>query len=137
LKDLFNEAEADPDSFPCCNNGLHCYFFEGIKIVKCSKTGEIKIFNTHKGGQFYKELSDEELTCLYRHGWKRGCFVIILKSNRRKIEAIEAQLRTLPKTNGNENLIKKLIETKKKRIEFGQSVWARRNYYLNPHEITK
>lgn len=101
LEELFNQAVLDHlatilDS-PCCEARM----VYGCKIIKDKETGHITIFNTTKGGDFYKELLDHEVDIFHAFGWREGVYIISLDNYKRKLDKIEKLIRK--EMNGRQN----------------------------------
>ena len=60
LQDIYSQANSDNNiakiDSKCCNSVVS----KGVKIERDIQTGEIVIYNTHLGGDFYREIESNE-----------------------------------------------------------------------------
>ncbi len=73
----------------------------GIKITKDNHSGQIKIFNTSIGGDYYTELSISEYVSFSTLGWRGGCYELTLANCKRKLSMIENKIKS--EINGKQN----------------------------------
>lgn len=102
LKQIFDEAFADRDAVTLNGVGYLGRLSMGFKIVKDEKTHDVKIFNTHFGGDNYKELTFEEYFIVQDKGWKCGIITLSLSTLESKIKSIRVKLNENPKKNSEE-----------------------------------
>ena len=93
LEHIFQESVEDFESAILDSMDYEARLLRGIKIVKDNETGEVVIFNTTKGGDYYKELGDNEYNLFLENGWKIGVYVISLSNYRRKLVSIERRIK--------------------------------------------
>jgi hypothetical protein len=108
LEQLFNQAVLDHMSTildsPCCEARM----VYGCKIIKDKDTGSYVIFNTTKGGDFYQELTDQEMEIFYAFGWRIGVYAISLENYKRKLGTIEQLIRKEMNSRQNPKIITSL-----------------------------
>ena len=68
LKDIFYEAEADRGSRSLRHYTADGIIGLGILIEYNKKTQDIKIQNTTIGGDYYKEITDDQYEIFYEYG---------------------------------------------------------------------
>lgn len=90
LNKLFREAELHPTSARIVTPTSVAYIFAGIKIEKDNETGEIIIYNTRKGGDFYKELSKVEYRMMFMVGFGVGACNIAMVNAKRSLDRVQA-----------------------------------------------
>lgn len=94
LMDTFNQAGKDADSAPLTGIEYIGYIGSGVKITKDINTNEVHIYNTHLGGDYYREISKSDYLFFLENGWKLGVIHIALYNcnakllvNQRRIDA--------------------------------------------------
>lgn len=92
MEKIWNEAQADLFSTRLATMESVSYIRKGIKMEK--KDGDIKIYNTKFGNDFYTELTDEEYEIFLLRGWKIGCYMMSLKNCKRSLETISKKIVT-------------------------------------------
>lgn len=92
MEKIWNEAQADLFSTRLATRESVSYIRKGIKMEK--KDGDIKIYNTKFGNDFYTELTDEEYEIFLLRGWKIGCYMMSLKNCKRSLETISKKIVT-------------------------------------------
>jgi len=93
LEYIFQESVKDFESAILDSLDYEARLLRGIKIVKDNETGEVVIFNTTKGGDYYKEIEDGEYNLFLENGWKIAVYVISLSNYRRKLVSIEQRIK--------------------------------------------
>ena len=93
LEYIFQESVEDFESAILDSLDYEARLLRGIKIVKDNETGEVVIFNTTKGGDYYKEIEDGEYNLFLENGWKIAVYVISLSNYRRKLVSIEQRIK--------------------------------------------
>jgi hypothetical protein len=92
LEYIFQEAVEDRETGNLDGLEYKARLLRGIKIIKDNETKEVVIFNTTVGGDFYKEITDEQYNLFFDNGWKIGVYVISLSNYRRKLVSIERRI---------------------------------------------
>ncbi len=101
LQDVFNQANSDYNTAKinskCCNSIVS----KGVKIQKELETNQITIYNTHLGGDFYKEIDTNQYHIFERKGWVYGKYFISLCNYRTKLDVIEKRIKNEINTRKN------------------------------------
>ena len=115
MHDIFRQALQDPYATRMESKNTIELIVYGIKIIK--EGNNIKIYDTHKGGEYYKELTPKQYNIFRVKGWRGGVYDVRLKSYQEKINHLEKKI--VDEINGrkNENQLKHLKETKQRIIE--------------------
>lgn len=92
MEKIWNEAKADLFSTRLATRESVSYIRKGVKME--NREGDIKIYNTKFGNDFYTELTDEEYEIFALRGWKVGCYMIALKNYRRSLERLSKKIIT-------------------------------------------
>jgi hypothetical protein len=96
LHEIFEQAEADKSSITLDSPPFKGRLLYGIKIMGCyrvkTKTHEVTILNTQKGGNRYEEISSDEYQIFQSFGWKYGVYVLSLSNCRLKMDKIKKSL---------------------------------------------
>lgn len=92
IEQLFEQAKNDLFTTPLTTRDSVSYIRKGIKMEK--KDGEVKIYNTKFGNDFYTELTDTEYEMFLLKGWKIGCYMMSLKNCKRSLETISKKIIT-------------------------------------------
>ena len=74
--------------------------------MKDLETQDIKIYNTHRGGDYYVEISDDEYYEFLEKGWRFGVYVVSLSNYRQKLEVVKDTIKNL----ANNKATKKQLE---------------------------
>jgi hypothetical protein len=109
LEDIWNQSLEDSYSAKLDADGYESRMVYGIKIVRDTESGEIEIFNTMKGGDYYQPINPQEMEVFNNNGWRYGVFVVSLSNYRTKLNAIQERIKR--EVNGS-NSAKKLEEYK-------------------------
>ena len=86
MRKVFEQAQQDVMSTRLVTSESVSYIKKGIKIE--SKGGEIKIYNTKFGGDFYKELTKEQYELFSLNGWKVGCYMMAISNYKVSLQRI-------------------------------------------------
>jgi len=78
----------------------------GVKIQEFDDG--IQILNMGKGGDYFKECSDEEYDFFYKEGWRRGCTQVSMSNCLHKLSIIESRIKTELNTRKNDKHIQNL-----------------------------
>ena len=68
----------------------------------------IQILNMGKGGDYFKECSNEEYDFFYRDGWRKGCTQVSMSNCLHKLSIIESRIKTELNTRKNDKHIQNL-----------------------------
>ena len=78
----------------------------GVKIQEFDDG--IQILNMGKGGDYFKECSNEEYDFFYRDGWRKGCTQVSMSNCLHKLSIIESRIKTELNTRKNDKHIQNL-----------------------------
>ena len=84
----------------------------GIKIVKYDEDDSIVIYNTSKGGDYYRELTEEQYDMFFKQGWKVGVLKMALERYTNKLTLIEKKIKEEINGRNNANYLNFLKETR-------------------------
>lgn len=129
--ELFTEALQDVNATPCDGKEYLGRLFLGIKITRETKTKQIRIYNTHLGGGFYKELTPDEIEYFRIFGWSLGVFHMSLKNTKHKIDTATYALRELGDSKKHAKLIEEITAHKAELQERYNSILCRKRNYIN------
>jgi hypothetical protein len=105
LKDIIQQALNDDYSSNTSSRYNQSRIIYGIKIVEDSITKDIQIYNITKGGDYYKEINEEEYNIFLKKGWRYGVYVLSLNNIRTRLDNVESYI----KEEVNGRLSKKAI----------------------------
>ena len=106
IEDIWKQAEQDGMSAKTMMPKGECILGMGVKIQKFNNN--IQILNTAKGGDYFKELSDDEYELFFEDGWKIGAINLALSNYSYKLNLIEQKIRTEVNTRKNDKHIQNL-----------------------------
>ena len=92
LKEIWEMAKEDSFTAALDFQGHEARLCYGIKIVYDISTKTITLFNTAKGGDFYQELSKDELDIFKANGWRAGVYLIALDTITEKLDLLEVKI---------------------------------------------
>lgn len=115
MHDTFKEALADPYATKMESSDTTEIIVYGIKLIKEGHT--IKIYDTHKGGEYYKELTPKQYDIFRVKGWRGGVYEVRLKSYKEKLEYLEKRIVDELNGRNNENQLHNLKQSKQRIIE--------------------
>ena len=101
LKEIFKQAKADEFSAVLDGEEFEARILSGIRIEQNINTADTIIHNTTIGGDFYKEITDDEYEVFYQKGWRYAVFVLSLSNYRRKLKMIEEKIKREVNTRKN------------------------------------
>ena len=105
-KDIMNQALEDPKSIKNVLPKGVSVIGRGVKIQQFDDG--IQILNMGKGGDYFKECSDEEYDFFYRDGWRKGCTQVSMSNCLHKLSIIESRIKTELNTRKNDKHIQNL-----------------------------
>lgn len=106
LIDIWNQAEDDINSAPTQMPKGESILGAGVKIQKFGN--HIEILNTAKGGDYFKELDEDEYKFFFKDGWKMGAINLALSNYSFKLDLIEQKIKTEVNTRKNDKHIQNL-----------------------------
>ena len=99
LKDIWEEALQDSYASTLDGSSYESRLVFGIKIVYDHDTDSVSIWNTSRGGGFYKEVT--KLDPFFEKGWRYGVYITALDNYRFKLNKIEQSMKN--EINGKKN----------------------------------
>ena len=105
-KDIMIQALEDPKSIKNVLPKGVSVIGRGVKIQQFDDG--IQILNMGKGGDYFKECSDEEYDFFYRDGWRKGCTQVSMSNCLHKLSIIESSIKTELNTRKNDKHIQNL-----------------------------
>ena len=96
--------------------------FKGVKII--NQDGDIKILNTKKGGDFYKEVTEQQYQNFFELGFRQGAYRVAIDNYMHSLSTLTYKIRDEISHRNNQkhylalkvmrqNLMNKITETKK------------------------
>ena len=104
--DIMKQALEDPKSIKNILPKGVSVIGRGVKIQEFEDG--IQILNMGKGGDYFKECSDEEYDFFYKEGWRRGCTQVSMSNCLHKLSIIESRIKTELNTRKNDKHIQNL-----------------------------
>jgi|TARA_R110000765_G_scaffold51726_8_gene104397 hypothetical protein len=101
LNDVFEEAVNDHASRRLNGSDEDAMLSCGIKIVRYHEDDNIEIYNTAKGGDYYKEIEEDEYNLFFDNGWVAGVCKMSLKKYKERLETIKNKMKD--EINGRNN----------------------------------
>ena len=101
LADIWYEAKQDNYACKLDSDGYSARTLFGVKIVFDNTTGKVSLYNTTRGGDYYKELDEMETGFFLKGGWRYGVYNVALQNCIFKLGKIELSMRT--EVNGKRN----------------------------------
>ena len=105
-KDIMTQALEDPKSIKNVLPKGVSVIGRGVKIQRFDDG--IQILNMGKGGDYFKECSNEEYDFFYRDGWRKGCTQVSMSNCLHKLSIIESRIKTELNTRKNDKHIQNL-----------------------------
>lgn len=90
--DVYHEALSHQSSAGAESDEERFCLYKGIKIQLDKLTNVIRIFNTTIGGDYYKEIKEDEYDIFLENGWKIGVLCLSLTNYKRKLQLINTQI---------------------------------------------
>ena len=105
-KDIMTQALEAPKSIKNVLPKGVSVIGRGVKIQQFDDG--IQILNMGKGGDYFKECSNEEYDFFYRDGWRKGCTQVSMSNCLHKLSIIESRIKTELNTRKNDKHIQNL-----------------------------
>ena len=105
-KDIMTQALEDPKSIKNVLPKGVSVIGRGVKIQQFDDG--IQILNMGKGGDYFKECSNEEYDFFYRDGWRKGCTQVSMSNCLHKLSIIESRIKTELNTRKKDKHIQNL-----------------------------
>ena len=104
--DIMKQALEDPKSIKNILPKGVSVIGRGVKIQEFEDG--IQILNMGKGGDYFKECSNEEYDFFHRDGWRKGCTQVSMSNCLHKLSIIESRIKTELNTRKNDKHIQNL-----------------------------
>jgi len=114
LENVLTEAVNDSYSVNLDGTSTQARLVMGVKIIKDNERDSIKIYNTHKGGDYYREITGSEYSVFEGKGWRHGVYMVAIGNYIDSLDSIQDLVRgevNKPKLND-----KRLSLLKKRRV---------------------
>ena len=102
----------------------------GIKIIRTHEDKSIQIFNTARGGDYYKELEEDEYNFFFEFGWVVGVCKMALIKYKERLDVIETKMKDEINGRNNSKYISFLKDTRKNTLTKYYKITQK----LNQHE---
>lgn len=131
LQELWQQAEEDSLAFDMESYLHESKILFGCKIIKDRYSGEIELFNTARGGDYYVKLKKEEVDVFRVYGLQQGVYWLMMSNILRKIEGVNNSIRS--EVNGKNNFrriqtLKNYRERLIKSFHYQTKQFKERNY---------
>tara|TARA_R100000935_G_scaffold791_3_gene2821 strand:+ start:815 stop:1228 length:414 start_codon:yes stop_codon:yes gene_type:complete len=84
----------------------------GVKLMKFQEN--IEMFNMNKGGDYFKELDEDEYALFHEGGWKVGLIKLAISNCLFKLDLIEKRIQNEVNTRKNDKHIQNLKNRREK-----------------------
>jgi len=101
LNDIFEQAVRDHNSTNLDGDTYESRMYYGIKIVRENESKAITIYDTARGGDYYKELEEEEYDLFFDFGWKTAVRKLTLVRYKDRLKSVEEKIKH--EINGRNN----------------------------------
>lgn len=119
---VWEQAERDVLATRLVTPDSTSMIFKGVKII--NKDGDIKILNTKKGGDFYKEVTEQQYQDFFKLGFRQGSYRVAIANYMHSLSILTYKIRDEIGHRNNQkhylalkvmrqNLMNKITETKK------------------------
>jgi len=105
LYEIYDQAK-ETDPIVIVKEYGSCIIDSGFKIQKFSS--KIEILNCSKNGDYFQEITSNEYNIFYINGWRRGCILMGINNNKRKLHLIEQKMKEEVNSRKNDKFIKNL-----------------------------
>ena len=93
LNDIFEQAVRDHNSTNLDGDTYESRMYYGIKIVRENESKTITIYDTARGGDYYKELEEEEYDLFFDFGWKTAVRKLTLVRYKDRLKSVEEKIK--------------------------------------------
>lgn len=104
--EIFEMAKADHGSISLDGTDHEARMQLGVKIIRYTEDNKVEIYNTSKGGDYYSELTVDEVKLFTKKGWRIGIYVVALSNYCSKLDSLKEAI----KNYSNNNLTKKQLQ---------------------------
>ena len=119
---IWEQAEKDVLATRLVTPDSTSMIFKGVKII--NQDGDIKILNTKKGGDFYKEVTEQQYEEFFELGFRQGAYRVAIANYMHSLSILTYKIRDeighrnnqkhyLALKTMRQNLMNKITETKK------------------------
>lgn len=119
---IWEQAERDVLATRLVTPDSVSMILKGIKII--NQDGDVRILNTKKGGDFYKEITKQQYELFFKLGFRQGVYRLAVENYMYSLSLLKYKIRDEMNCRNNqkhylalktmrENLINKITETKK------------------------
>lgn len=93
LSQLWMQADEDSLSVPLDTRLYEARLMFGCKIIRDRLSGQIEIYNTAKGGDYYVKLKEEEVDVFKTYGLQQGVYWLMMTNILKRIEGVNQKIR--------------------------------------------
>ena len=84
--DLWYDADMSNRGVKMQHDGCDSIIYMGIKIER--KGNDVRLINTKKGGNFYKEITDEQYDMFFKNGFLLGVYNVVKVNTERSLNVV-------------------------------------------------
>lgn len=84
--DLWYDADMSNRGVKMQHDGCDSIIYMGIKIER--KGNDVRLINTKKGGNFYKEITDEQYDMFFENGFLLGVYNVVKVNTERSLNVV-------------------------------------------------
>lgn len=84
--DLWYDADMSNRGVKMNHDDCESIIYMGIKIEK--KDNDVRLLNTKKGGNFYKEVTDEQYDMFFENGFLLGVYNVVKANTERSLQIV-------------------------------------------------
>jgi len=109
---IFEEAYNDGLSVRITTKDSVSLIFRGVKVE--NKDGKITIYNTNKGGDFYREITPEQYKVFAKNGFRQGVYGVCMENYKDTLRMLSVKIRNEVASRNNQkhyNLLKEYRTT--------------------------
>ena len=105
---IFNEAYNDRLSVRITTKDSVSLVYRGIKVE--NKEGKISIYNTARGGDFYREVTPEQYTVFADKGFRQGVYDVCMENYKDTLKMLSVKIRNEVASRNNQKHYNSLKE---------------------------
>ena len=88
---IFDEAYDDILSVRLTTPSSISLIYRGVKVENVD--GNIRVLNTHRGGDFYREVTPEQYNVFFEKGFRNGVYEVCLDNYKRALDMLSVKIR--------------------------------------------
>ena len=88
---IFDEAYDDILSVRLTTPSSISLIYRGVKVENVD--GNIRVLNTHRGGDFYREVTPEQYNIFFEKGFRNGVYEVCLDNYKRALDMLSVKIR--------------------------------------------